>query len=73
MPQDGCLPTVIFYGWEKVVEVYNPMGPVKAARESTIRYMAAELGAKRIRMHAVSPGPLNRSEATDGSDREPDL
>jgi enoyl-[acyl-carrier protein] reductase I len=58
MTNGGCLLTVTFYGSEKVVEEYNVMGPVKAALESTVRYMAAELGPKRIRVHALSPGPL---------------
>ena len=50
--KDGwCLLTVTFYGSEKVVEEYNLMGPVKAALESSVRYMAAELGPKHIRVH----------------------
>ena len=40
-----------------VVEHYNMMGPVKAALEAATRYMAAELGPKGIRVHAISPGP----------------
>ncbi|NEW86146.1 MULTISPECIES: enoyl-ACP reductase FabI [Rhodopseudomonas] len=58
MPDGGCLLTVSFYGSEKVVEDYNLMGPVKAALESSVRYMAAELAPKKIRVHALSPGPL---------------
>lgn len=64
MPQGGCLLTVTFYGSEKVVEDYNLMGPVKAALESSVRYMAAELGDKRIRVHAISPGPLKTRAAS---------
>jgi enoyl-[acyl-carrier protein] reductase I len=64
MPQGGCLLTVTFYGAEKVVEEYNLMGPVKAALESSVRYMAAELGPKRIRVHALSPGPLKTRAAS---------
>ena len=56
MPQGGCLLTVTFYGSERVVAHYNLMGPVKAALESAVRYTAAELGAKGIRAHAISPG-----------------
>jgi len=41
-----------------VVENYNIMGVAKAALECAVRYMAAELGPKGIRVHAVSPGPL---------------
>ncbi len=65
MAQGGCLLTVTFYGSEKVVSDYNLMGPVKAALESSVRYMAAELGPKRIRVHAVSPGPL-KTRASSG-------
>jgi enoyl-[acyl-carrier protein] reductase I len=72
MPQGGCLLTVTFYGAEKVVGDYNLMGPVKAALESTTRYMAAELGAKRIRVHALSPGPL-KTRAASGIDRFDEL
>ena len=72
MSKGGCLLTVTFYGSEKVVEHYNLMGPVKAALESTVRYMAAELGHKRIRVHALSPGPL-RTRAASGIDRFDEL
>jgi enoyl-[acyl-carrier protein] reductase I len=68
MADGGCLLTVTFYGSERVVEHYNLMGPVKAALESTTRYMAAELGPKQIRVHAVSPGPI-RTRAASGLDR----
>ncbi|MBU3887887.1 enoyl-ACP reductase FabI [Methylosinus sp. KRF6] len=68
----GCLLTATFYGSEKVVEEYNLMGPVKAALESTVRYLAAELGQKRIRVHALSPGPLE-TRAASGIDRFDEL
>jgi enoyl-[acyl-carrier protein] reductase I len=58
MPEGGTCLTVSFYGAEKVVEDYNVMGPVKAALESVTRYAAAELGAKKINVNALSPGPL---------------
>ncbi|WP_413788554.1 enoyl-ACP reductase FabI [Paludibacillus litoralis] len=58
MKDGGCLLTVSYYGAEKVVDHYNVMGPVKAALESTVRYMAAELGPEGIRVNAMSPGPL---------------
>lgn len=64
MPNGGCLLTVTFYGSQKVVSEYNLMGPVKAALESSVRYMAAELGKKRIRVHAISPGPLKTRAAS---------
>lgn len=64
MTGGGCMLTVTFYGSEKVVGDYNLMGPVKAALESSVRYMAAELGPKRIRVHALSPGPLKTRAAS---------
>jgi enoyl-[acyl-carrier protein] reductase I len=72
MKNGGCLLTVTFYGSERVVEHYNLMGPVKAALESATRYMAAELGEKMIRVHAVSPGPV-KTRAASGIDRFDEL
>ena len=72
MADGGCLLTVSFYGGRKVVEHYNVMGPVKAALESTTKYMAAELGAKGIRCVALSPGPL-KTRAASGIDRFDEL
>lgn len=72
MRQGGCLLTVSFYGSERVVEQYNLMGPVKAALESTTRYLAAELGSQNIRVHAISPGPM-RTRAASGLDRFDEL
>jgi enoyl-[acyl-carrier protein] reductase I len=58
MRQGGTLFTMTYYGSEMVVKNYNIMGVAKAALESAVRYMAAELGPKGIRVHAISPGPL---------------
>jgi enoyl-[acyl-carrier protein] reductase I len=58
MRNGGTLFTMSYYGGQKVVENYNIMGVAKAALESAVRYLAAELGPKGIRVHAVSPGPL---------------
>ncbi len=69
---DGCLLAVTFYGSERVVEHYNLMGPVKAALESSMRYVAAELGPKGIRAHAISPGPI-RTRAASGIDQFDEL
>lgn len=63
MPQGGCCLAVSFFGATRVVRHYNMMGPVKAALESAVRYAAAELGPKRIRVHALSPGPLDTRAA----------
>ena len=64
MPSGGCLVAMSYYGANQVVANYNAMGPVKAALESAARYLAAELGPKRIRVHALSPGPLKTRAAS---------
>ena len=58
MKNGGTLFTMTYYGSQMVVENYNIMGVAKAALESAVRYIAAELGPKGIRVHAISPGPL---------------
>ena len=68
MGQGGVLSTMTYYGSQMVVENYNMMGPVKAALEATSRYLAAELGPKGIRVHAISPGPLKTRAASGISD-----
>lgn len=65
MSRGGALITMSYYGADKVVNNYNLMGPVKAALESSVRYLANELGQKDIRVFAVSPGPL-RTRAASG-------
>ncbi|MEO0823129.1 MAG: enoyl-ACP reductase FabI [Pseudomonadota bacterium] len=72
MPHGGTCMTVSFYGSEKVVDHYNVMGPVKAALEATMRYVAAELGPKGISVHALSPGPL-KTRAASGIDHFDEL
>ena len=72
MTNGGCLLCVTFYGSERVVAHYNLMGPVKAALESATRYVAAELGPKGIRAHAISPGPI-ATRAASGIDRFDEL
>ena len=72
MTDGGCLLCVTFYGSELVVENYNLMGPVKAALESVTRYVAAELGPKGIRAHAISPGPI-ATRAASGLERFDEL
>jgi enoyl-[acyl-carrier protein] reductase I len=58
MTSGGCLLAMSYYGADKAVPHYNIMGPVKAALEAAVRYMAVELGAKHIRVNALSPGPV---------------
>ena len=58
MRKGGTLFTMTYYGSQMVVKNYNIMGVAKAALESAVRYIAAELGPKGIRVHAISPGPL---------------
>jgi enoyl-[acyl-carrier protein] reductase I len=64
MKDGGALFTMSYYGSQMVVDHYNIMGPVKAALEAATRYMAAELGPKGIRVHAISPGPLKTRAAS---------
>lgn len=64
MKHGGALITMSYHGADKVVENYNIMGPVKAALESSVRYMAHELGPKGIRVHTISPGPLKTRAAS---------
>jgi len=72
MRPGGALVTMSYYGADKVVQNYNLMGPVKAALESSVRYMANELGPSGIRVYAVSPGPL-RTRAASGIDHFDEL
>jgi enoyl-[acyl-carrier protein] reductase I len=64
MKSGGTLFTMTYYGSQMVVQHYNLMGPVKAALEAATRYLAAELGPKGIRVHAISPGPLKTRAAS---------
>jgi enoyl-[acyl-carrier protein] reductase I len=58
MKGGGTIFTMTYYGSQMVVENYNIMGVAKAALECAVRYIAAEVGPKGIRVHAISPGPL---------------
>lgn len=58
MGDGGALLTMSFYGADKVVPQYGIMGPVKAALEASVRYLAVELGPRRIRVNALSAGPV---------------
>ncbi len=63
MTEGGTLFAMSYYGANKVVPNYNVMGPVKAALEASVRYLAHELGPKGIRVHAISPGPIKTRAA----------
>jgi enoyl-[acyl-carrier protein] reductase I len=64
MHDGGTLFAMSYLGANRVVPNYNLMGPVKAALESACRYLAYELGPRRIRVHAISPGPLKTRAAS---------
>lgn len=72
MTEGGTILTVSYHGAEKVVDHYNIMGPVKAALEATTRYLSVELGARNIRVNALSPGPL-QTRAASGIDHFDEL
>jgi enoyl-[acyl-carrier protein] reductase I len=58
MPEGGALLTLTYYGAEKWMPHYNVMGVAKAALEASVRYLAADLGTKKIRVNAISAGPI---------------
>lgn len=64
MKNGGSILTMSYYGAQKVVENYNMMGPVKAALESVVQYLAVELSEKAIRINTISPGPLKTRAAS---------
>jgi len=64
MTDGGSLLTLTYYGAEKVMPHYNVMGVAKAALEASVRYLAADLGEKNIRVNAVSAGPIKTLAAS---------
>lgn len=64
MKNGGAMFAMSFHGSQRVVEHYNLMGPVKAALECVVRYMAFELGTQNIRVTAISPGPVKTRAAS---------
>jgi enoyl-[acyl-carrier protein] reductase I len=64
MSNGGAMFAMSYHGAQKVVPNYNVMGPVKAALEAVCRYLAYELGHLKIRVHAISPGPLKTRAAS---------
>jgi enoyl-[acyl-carrier protein] reductase I len=64
MPNGGALLTLTYYGAEKWMPHYNVMGVAKAALEASVRYLAADLGVKSIRVNAISAGPIKTLAAS---------
>ena len=64
MPNGGSLLTLTYYGAEKWMPHYNVMGIAKAALEASVRYLAADLGTKNIRVNAISSGPIKTLAAS---------
>ena len=64
MPDGGSILTLSYYGAEKVVPHYNVMGVAKAALETSVKYLANELGPDRIRVNAISAGPIRTLAAS---------
>ncbi len=64
MPNGGAMLTLTYYGAEKWMPHYNVMGVAKAALEASVRYLAADLGDKAIRVNAISAGPIKTLAAS---------
>ena len=64
MSEGGSLLTLTYYGAERVMPHYNVMGVAKAALEASVRYLAADLGGKNIRVNAISAGPIKTLAAS---------
>ena len=64
MSDAASIVTLTFYGAERVVDHYNVMGPVKAALQCAVQYLAHELGPSGIRVNAISAGPINTRAAS---------
>ena len=64
MPDGGSMITLTYYGAEKVMPHYNVMGVAKAALESSVRYLAADLGDNKIRVNSLSAGPIKTLAAS---------
>lgn len=64
MPNGGALLTLTYYGAEKVVPHYNVMGVAKSALETSVKYLAVDLGRDNIRVNAISAGPIKTLAAS---------
>ena len=63
-PNGGIILSLSYYGAEKVVPHYNVMGLAKAALESSVKYLAMDLGPEKIRVNAISAGPIKTLAAS---------
>jgi enoyl-[acyl-carrier protein] reductase I len=68
MTNGGSILAMSYYGAEKVIPKYNVMGVAKASLEASVRYLAADLGPKKVRVNAISAGPMNTLAARGISD-----
>ena len=68
MTDGGSILTLTYYGADKVFPNYNIMGVAKAALEAAVRYLAADLGSQKIRVNAISAGPIKTLAARGISD-----
>lgn len=64
MPNGGSLLTLSYYGAEKVVPHYNVMGVAKSALETSVKYLAMDMGPRKIRVNAISAGPIKTLAAS---------
>lgn len=64
MPEGGSIMTMTYYGGERVMPGYNLMGVAKSALESSVKYLANDLGPRNIRVNALSPGPIRTLAAS---------
>ena len=64
MPNGGSIVTLTYYGAERVMPHYNVMGVAKAALEASVRYLAVDLGPNKIRVNAISSGPIKTLAAS---------
>ena len=70
MPQGGAILTLTYFGGERVVPGYNLMGVCKAALDASVKYLAYDLGPRKIRVNAVSAGPVKTLAASAVGDHD---
>ena len=68
MPDGGSILSLTYYGAEKVVPHYNVMGAAKSALETSVKYLAMDLGPENIRVNAISAGPIKTLAASGIAD-----